>query len=93
MLRNWRRSWFTSDAVKPADNRRSKPRGGAEVVVFASPVAVSSPRPRPSLVDDDEDEEVDASRDEEEVGGGRSAACASLSSSPAVNSSPMLQFT
>lgn len=83
MLRNCRRSWFTSDGVKPAVRRRSKPRGAE--VVLGSPVVVDERSvDRPG---------VEGCRREAEVGGGRAAAWASVLRSDGVSSSPMLQFT
>ena len=90
MPRNCNLSWFTSDAVKPAESKRSKPRGGADVVIGIGdpPVDVfrsSAPggvKPREEVV-----------REAEDVGGGRAAAFASLTSSEGESSSPMLQLT
>jgi hypothetical protein len=84
MLRNCSRSWFTSDAAKPAVRRRSKPRGAGDIVdddVFGVEMF------RLGLDDGWWGWE------EEVVGGGRAAACASACRSEGSSSSPMLQFT
>lgn len=86
MLRNWRRNWFTSAALKPALRRRSKPRGAAVVLgrgVLRPPWVFGPGRGEP---------EGEGGRRGD--GGGGAAACvASAASSVVVRLSPMLQFT
>lgn len=90
MLRNCRRSWFTSAGVKPAERRRSKPRGVAEVlgVLGGSGEGRRGEVASPPTWDPVVVVVVDVAR-----GGGREAAVASASSSDEVRLSPMEQFT
>ena len=53
---NWRRSWFTSAGVKPADKKRSKPRGPLRSVVSCCLEEAAVPRGLTCVVDDEEEE-------------------------------------